>query len=423
MSIPLAALEEIIDTSGIAPRIEALLPTGVRRRQLRVAHPAGRDDAVPGRPAARAPDPGPRRADRPARARPGPARRAEDWKTGPHQLTYRQTERTFGLVTDALAKDVPDGLPSQALARICDDLLEASIPGQFKDASTSLAVDWTDVETFSRPPSRGTRDCADPEASWGHRSGGGPGQDSELFFGYYASAGTMMRDEHGPPVPELARRMTVSSCHHDPARALVPVLTALPEAGIRLGDILADSGYAHRDAGAWAIPLRQSGAQLVQDLHPLDRGPRGTHHGAIIANGNLYCPATPRTLLELGPLARDATPGQVSAHDQQSAELTRHKLGPITSDDADGYHRVMCPAAMGKVRCPLRLASMTLDPRPAGDPHPARAPARLLRPADHHRAAQVAAKTRVAVGTALAGGPPHRSQRAGLPHWAPTLGA
>ena len=31
--------------------------------------------------------------------------------------------------------------------------------------------------------------------------------------------------------------------------------------------------------------------------------------------------------------------------------------------------------------------------------------------------------TRVAVGTALAGGPPHRSQRAGLPHWAPALGS
>ncbi len=29
----------------------------------------------------------------------------------------------------------------------------------------------------------------------------------------------------------------------------------------------------------------------------------------------------------------------------------------------------------------------------------------------------------VAVGTALAGGPPHRSQRAGLPHWAPASGA
>src|SRR6201982_3204018 len=171
----------------------------------------------------------------------------------------------------------------------------------------------------------------------------------------------MEREENGPPVPELTRRMTMSSCHHDPARALVPVLTAMPQAGIPLGDILADSGYAHRDAGAWAVPLRLVGAQLVQDLHPLDRGPHGTHHGAIIANGNLYCPATPRPLLELSPLARDATPDQASAHDTQSAELARYKLGRIPADDADGYHRVMCPAVMGKIRCPLRPASMALD--------------------------------------------------------------
>jgi hypothetical protein len=358
---PLAALEDITDRSGIAPRIELLLPIGVRARQLRVrtlllgmlivladhrpAHLTRVHQAL-----ATLPEDDQRRLGVVA-----------DWKHGPHRLTYRQTERTFGLVADALAKDIPDGLPSARLQRTCDDLLEASIPGQFKDASTSLAADWTDAETFSRPPSRGTRDCADPEASWGHRSGGGPGQDSELFFGYYPSAATMMRDEHGPPVPELARRMTVCSCRHDPARALVPVLTAMPGHGIGLGDILSDSGYAHRDADAWALPLRHSGGQLVQDLHPSDRGPRGTHHGAIIANGNLYCPATPRPLLELGPLARDATPDQAAAHDQQTAETARYKLGKITSDDTDGYHRVMCPAAMGKIRCPLRPQSMTLD--------------------------------------------------------------
>jgi hypothetical protein len=358
--MPLARLEEIIDASGVAPRIEAMLPIGVRHRQLRVrtllagmmlsqadhrpAHLTRVRDALTALPG-------------PDQARLGVI---EDWTSGPHLLTYRQTERTFGLVIRALSKDHTDGLPPDRLQRICDDLLEASVPDQFKDASTSLAADWTDVETFSRPPSRGTRDCADPEASWGHRSGGGPGQDSELFFGYYGSAGTMMREEHGPAVPELARRMTACSCRHDPARALVPVLTAMPAQGIPLGDILADSGYAHRDAEAWAIPLRAAGAQLVQDLHPLDRGPRGTHHGAVIANGNLYCPATPRTLLELSPLARGATPGQASTHDQQTAELARHKLGKTTSDDADGYHRVMCPAVMGKIRCPLRPASMTL---------------------------------------------------------------
>ena len=51
---------------------------------------------------------------------------------------------------------------------------------------------------------------------------------------------------------------------------------------------------------------------------------------------------------------------RASAHDQQSAELARHKPGRLTSDDADGYHRVACPAAMGKIRCPLHPASMTL---------------------------------------------------------------
>jgi hypothetical protein len=299
VSLPLARIEEIIDASGAAPLVEALLPIGVRHRQLRVrtllagmmltqadhrpAHLTRVRDTLTALP-------------EPDQARLGVT---EDWKTGPHQLTYRQTERTFHLVTGVLAKDAPDGLPSGTLAAICNDLLEASIPEEFRHASTALAVDWTDVETFSRPPPHGTRDCADPEAWWGHRSGGGPGQDSELFFGYYASAGTMMREEHGPPVPELARRMTVCSCQADPARALAPVLTAMPSQGIPLGDILADSGYAHRDAEGWALPLRQAGAQLVQDLHPSDRGPRGTHHGAIIANGNLYCPATPRPLLEL----------------------------------------------------------------------------------------------------------------------------
>lgn len=57
-----------------------------------------------------------------------------------------------------------------------------------------------------------------------------------------------------------------------------------------LGDVLADSGYVHRDADAWALPLRAAGAALVQDLHPHDRGPKGTRQGAIISNGNLYCP-------------------------------------------------------------------------------------------------------------------------------------
>jgi hypothetical protein len=374
--IPLGVFEEIIDASGAAPRIEAMLPIGVRPRQLKVRTLlAGMClTQADGRPAHLT------RVHQALTSLPEDDQRRlgviTDWKGGPHLLTYRQTERTFGLAAGALAKDHPDGLPSGRLQRICDDLLEASIPGHFKDASTSLAVDWTDMESFSRPPPAKGGDCADPEASWGHRKNNLLRSQDELFYGWYLSAGIMMREENGPAVPELARRATVSSCRHDPVRAFAPVLTAMPAAGIPIGDVLADSGYAHRDADAWALPLRDTGAQLVQDLHPHDRGPRGTHHGAIIANGNLYCPKTPHTLLELGPLAPGAAKEQTADHDRKTAELARYKLGRITRDDADGYHRVQCPAAMGKIRCPLRPASMRLDrDRPE-----------ILRPPEHPQA-------------------------------------
>ena len=359
--IPLAAWEEIIDASGAAPQIEAMLPAGVRARQLsiRTLLAGMRLAQADGRPAHLT------RVHRALTTLPEDERRrlgvTTDWKNGPHLLTYRQTEYTCGLIADALGKDEPDGLPSPELQAVCDQLLEASVPDKFKDASASLAVDWTSLESFSRPPPRGTSDRADPEASWGHRKNNLLRSEDELFYGYYLSAGTMAREENGAAVPELARRATVSSCRHDPVRAFAPVLTAMPGQGIPLGDILDDCGYAHRDAGAWAIPLRAAGAALVQDLHPHDRGPKGTHHGAIIANGNLYCPCTPRTLTELGPLARTATKEQAADHDRKTSELARYKLGRITADDEDGYHRVQCPAAMGKVRCPLRPASMTLD--------------------------------------------------------------
>ena len=360
-SARLAAIETIIDASGAAPAIEALLPDSVRHRQLtaRTLLAGMMLTVADGRPAHLT------RVHQALLALPEADQEqlgvTAVWKTGPHQLTYRQTEHTARLITRALSKQQPDGAPSQALQSACDQLLEASIPPVHKTASTALAGDWTDVESWSRPPRHGSAQCADPEAAWGHRNSNLPGPKGEMFFGYFLSAVIMVAEENGAAVPELARRMTLAGCDHDPVRALAPILEKMPAAGIPLGDILADSGYAHRDAQAWAIPLRAAGAQLIQDLHPHDRGPRGTHEGAIIANGCLYCPATPEPLLQLAPLPPGAAAEQTAVHDQQTAELSRHKLGRITSDDTDGYHRVTCPAVTGKIRCPLRPASMTLS--------------------------------------------------------------
>jgi len=357
----LARFEAVLDEASVSGAIEELLPTGGRPRQLpvrtlllgmmlalgdhRPAHLTRVHQAL-----VRLPE-----ADRLR------LRVIVWWKGGPHLLTYRQTERTFSLVVGALERAEPDGTPSDRLCDVIDAVVEASVPGRWKNATRSVAVDWSDMESFARGPLAAGGTTADAEASWGHRRGNGPGQKDESFFGYFLQAATMMNEEGGPPVPELARRISVTGCQHDPPPVFVSVLERMVASGVAVGDVLADSGYAHRRAEHWAVPLRRIGAALVQDLHPHDRGPRGTHFGAIISNGNLYCPATPQPLLAVGPLARDATAEQTKNHDAQTQELARYKLGAVTACDTDGYRRVGCPATQGKLRCPLRTTSMSLS--------------------------------------------------------------
>jgi len=292
VSIPLAVPENIIDTSGVAPRIEKMLPAGVRHRQLRAstlllgiqltladdrpAHLTRVHQALTALPAG-------------DQARPGVA---EERKAGPHQLTCRQAGRTSGLMADALAKEHPGGTPSDDLAGVCDDLLEASIPAAHKDASSSLAADRAGVESWSRPPRHGSTGCAAPEAHWGHRNSNLPGPRGEMLSGLHLPAATMAREENGPAVPGPARPMTLCSCALDPVRALTAVLPRMPAAGIPPGGIPDDSGYACHDAGAWAVLLRAAGAQLTQDLHPLTADPRAPATAPSPPRGT--CTARPR---------------------------------------------------------------------------------------------------------------------------------
>jgi len=56
-----------------------------------------------------------------------------------------------------------------------------------------------------------------------------------------------------------------------------------------------------------------------------------------------------------------ASAAEAAAHDRQTAERARYKLGLHPAEDADGRRRLACPAATGKIRCALRPASMQLE--------------------------------------------------------------
>ena len=365
VSDDLDRIEEIIDVSGVAD-IELLLPTGVRPRQLKVTTlliGMTLDDArrPPGVPDRRA-----HNADSTARGRAAAARgdRAAG-STAEHQLTYRQVEYTFDRLISALAKDTPDGTPSERLHDVLDRLLEASVQVLGETACSSYAVDWTDQATWSLPPPKkpttpstpapaaanlhgdttpedhdasqaaestthqppATPGCADPEASWGHRRGDAPGQKDELFYGYYLQAATTVNDEHGPPVPELARRMHLSSCDHDPPAAFVPVLQRMHTTGITITDVLVDSGYSYRVPETWALPIRalgdrpdpRSAPQRPRPArHPPRRDhqqrqpllPRHPHHPARTSDHSHAAPAPSRP--------PSTTPAQTSSPDTSS---------------------------------------------------------------------------------------------------------
>ena len=232
--IPLAVFEEIIDASGVAPRIEAMLPIGVRapaadasapcwpaccltQADHRPAHLTRVHQALTSaarrRPAAA-------RRDRGLEARPAPADLPADRA---HLRPGRRRARQGRART---------GCPRGPLQRVCDDLLEASIPEQFKDASTSLAVDWTDLESFSRPPPRGTSALRRPRGLLGtpqEQPAAQPGRAVLRLLpvgrDHDAARSTARPSPSSPAAPPCR------SCRHDPVRALVPVLTAMPAAG------------------------------------------------------------------------------------------------------------------------------------------------------------------------------------------------
>ena len=376
----LAALEQVIGSSGVAARIEVLLPAGVRPRQLSVrALLAGMClTQADGRPAHL------NRVRQALVSLPGEDQRrlgiVTDWKRGPHLLTYRQVERTSGLVADALAKDEPDELPSAALQQ---PAMTCSKPASPRSTRTP-ARHWRWTGPIRRPspgPRRRGPATAPTPSIWGYRKNNLLRCEDELFTAI-TSPSIMM--------PNLtACSPGVRPPHHPlvvppgPVPVLVPVLTALPAAGTSRSAQhtrrLRLRSPHPRELGRATARSRCS--KLIQDLHPSDRGPHGTHHGAIISNGNLYRPVAPRQLLRgraAGP-RRHPRAGRVARH-TRTAELARYKLGKITTDDADGYHRVMCPAVMGKIPLPAPPSVHDPGPGPARDPHPAAGPARLAAP-------------------------------------------
>jgi hypothetical protein len=102
------------------------------------------------------------------------------------------------------------------------------------------------------------------------------------------------------------------------------------------------------------------GIDVIKDLHPNQRGMQGSHKGAVAVDGQYFCPLLPDDLVEIkGPDLFGKAESRQAVFDE-AERRQRWALAQHGSPNPDGSCRWKCPAAAGKVRCPLKPESMQL---------------------------------------------------------------
>ena len=238
---------------------EGLLPARRPRPAAERPEPADRHVPGPGRRAACPPHPGPPGADQPSRIR--PANASASSRAGRTARTSSLTARPGTPPASSPAAlgqgPSPTGCP---LRHPAAGLQPAAGGSASRPRSRRPAPRWPstgrDLEACARPLPHGTGNCADPEAAWGHRNVNlqrNEGRDVLRLLpvrrGHGGRASTARPSPSSPAGSPLSLLPAPT-----PPRAFAPVLTAMPASGSPLGDILADSGYSHRDPGALGIP-------------------------------------------------------------------------------------------------------------------------------------------------------------------------
>ena len=313
-----------------------------------------------------------------------------DWKHGPHLLTYRQTERTFGLVADALGKDEPDGLPSPALqARLRRPARGHPSRSQFKDASTVAGGGLDGPGLLLPAPAARHQRLRRPRSVLGppqEQPAAQPGRAVLRLLpvrrdhdarGERARRPRARPPRHGlvvpaRPGPRVRPRADRDARRRDPARRHPRRLRLRPPRRRRLGT-------------AAARRRRRSSSRTCTRTTAAPRAPTTAPSSPTATSTARARPArcwssgrSPAPPPKNRPRTTTARPPSSPATSSAASPPTTH----------DGYHRVACPAAMGKIRCPLRPASMTPGPGPARDPPAPRStprPAAPSRPSPSRR--------------------------------------
>jgi hypothetical protein len=250
-------------------------------------------------------------------------------------------------------------------------LLSASTSESGEVATCPLAygLDATPVELFSRGPSARSGLCAsDPDGGWYVREGDHREREdhkgrtrSRVAWALEATVATTASPVPGTlgAFPNLVVGLALGRPGVDPGGTAVRLLRGVVARGFTPGPLGCDRAYSSALSGAFHLPVRAMGFELVVDYRIDQLGRQANSNGAVMVEGTWYCPSMPEPLvnatidLRAGSIDDATYKVRIAA---RSDFALRRKSGP----DRDGYERFMCPATSDrpKVRCELRTPSL-----------------------------------------------------------------
>ncbi|MEO5876279.1 MAG: hypothetical protein ABIS86_21740 [Streptosporangiaceae bacterium] len=298
--------------------------------------------------------------------------------------------------TDALA------VREDRLDRICGTILQASVASiahlMHEHWDGSLGVDATVIATFARgvrTDPLATHTSTDTDAGWYVREGdhadphrpnpAGTGRANrkrtrnhpKFLFGYDATLAVTRNPHHIPnpalhglgdptEIPALVLGMKLGKPGHRPGAIGIKILTDIRGRGWPAGHLAGDAAYNNSKPKEWQLPLLALGYRPSYDYRSDQLGIQGSAYGAPLIEGSWACPSMPQHLIDATTdLHRpDNDPARIDPEtwSRRINARTPYLLPAKGHPDEEGHQRRMCPAAAGKVQCPLKPASMGTNP-------------------------------------------------------------
>lgn len=189
--------------------------------------------------------------------------------------------------------------------------------------------------------------------------GGKTGKDGkkEVFFGYEMHA--IVRAPLANPAgtkrfePALAECVRFTPAGRDIVDASLEAIDAVLATGQRIDYLMTDRHYSHKRWSRWAKELLKRNIAQVVDMREDNHGFKDWD-GMLVADGQFFCPATPREYGVIPKPDNKASKARWDEFHRLIAERDAYAAGITKPMDEDGHERVGCPAICGKIGCANR---------------------------------------------------------------------